>query len=175
VEKQITAMRTYKLVFRLQEGWCFTSNNCGQNIVFTIQTSTGHDGRAPVNDEVRSVKLLLVPVSKSFLKSCLATYLIYYTDYVIEVFDSPNASENDDFGFIVTKKLVVDYCVGTFEQNVDNEYIQQVFVRYFFSISLQYNRLVKLLANYIYKQQWPGWKGILYSSLPIECQCTGGG
>eukprot|EP00026_Physarum_polycephalum_P016888 Phypoly_transcript_17921.p1 GENE.Phypoly_transcript_17921~~Phypoly_transcript_17921.p1 ORF type:complete len:137 (+),score=28.45 Phypoly_transcript_17921:167-577(+) len=90
----------------------YEGNNGTQNLVFTIDATKGFDGKAPVNDEARSVRLTLIPAN-----------------YILEVYDSPSASESDDFAFIVTKTTVPDYTVNTFEQNISNEYIDQIFFR----------------------------------------------
>jgi hypothetical protein len=90
----------------------YEGNGGSQNIVHSTNDDPGQDFQPNKNDEARSVQLLGVRAGA-----------------LIQVYDSPSASETDDFCFIETKKRTTDYIVETFERSYEDDTVFVIYGR----------------------------------------------
>ena len=92
---------------------CFyEGNNATQNLVQAVEDAPGQDFKPVRNDVIRSAKLLGVRPGCE-----------------IRVFDSPDATTNDDFSIINVKRSNPEYIIPSFERSYEDEYVRVSFIR----------------------------------------------
>ena len=89
----------------------YEGNGCSQDIVASYGPKNAA-GRIGKNDEARSLQLVQVPA-----------------DTRIFIYDSPDASENDDYAAIWIKKRTFDYCIRSFEASIFTDNVEMNYTK----------------------------------------------
>lgn len=91
----------------------YEGNGASQGIVQTVEDNPGQNFKPVKNDEIRSAKL------QDVRPGC-----------VIRVYDNPDGKEDDDWCTVTVKKTHPGYIVGSFQENLDDDYVKVQWVKY---------------------------------------------
>jgi hypothetical protein len=90
----------------------FEGNGGSQNLVQAIEDTPGQNFRPVQNDTIRSLKMYNVRPGAE-----------------IRIYDSPDASMDDDFCIINNKRPHPEYVIDSFERSYEDEYVRVSFIR----------------------------------------------